>query len=127
MKKYVFQIGALLIFVVMLTSCPYTSKIPIDEANIKIDKKLIGKWIKASEADKDNPKFYEFQKSDKLKYKIVENEYNTSDSAYTQTNYIGHISKIDAILFLNMQKNGEGDYYLHKIEMIGDKIIHLKN
>jgi hypothetical protein len=43
----------------ILIGCPYTSSVPIDEPNVKVDKKLIGKWIKTSDLLAETPGFYE--------------------------------------------------------------------
>jgi len=121
MKKTIFQISTLLVFLFMLTACPYKSEVPIDEASIKVDKKLIGKWIDASTAADDNPKFYDIQKLDKVKYTIIENRFSTTDKEYSQTSYTSHISKIEETLFLNMQEEGKEEFYLYKLELTGDK------
>lgn len=104
-------------FVILFSACPYASSVPIDNPSVKVDKNLLGKWLKASDQSAENPTFYEINQLDPYKYNIVKNEYNTYDSAYTKTAYVGHISKIDNILFLNMQQDGKGDYYLHRINV----------
>ncbi len=107
----------------ILTACPYQSSVPISEANQKLDKKLMGKWIKESDMEAKNPEYFEIQPIDKYKFNIVKFEYQTSDSTYKETKYLTHITKIDDNVFLNMQENGAGDYFLHKIDLQGDKFI----
>ncbi len=107
----------------ILTACPYQSSVPISEANQKLDKKLMGKWIKESDMEAENPEYFEIQPIDKYKFNIVKFEYQTSDSTYKETKYLTHITKIDDNVFLNMQENGAGDYFLHKIDLQGDKFI----
>ncbi len=107
----------------ILTACPYQSSVPISEANQKLDKKLMGKWIKESDMEAENPEYFEIQPVDKYKFNIVKFEYQTSDSTYKETKYLTHITKIDDNVFLNMQENGAGDYFLHKIDLQGDKFI----
>jgi HD-GYP domain-containing protein (c-di-GMP phosphodiesterase class II) len=114
---------SLLAAVLVLTACPYQSSVPISEANQKLDKKLMGKWIKESDMEQKNPEYFEIQPVDKYKFNIVKFEYQTSDSAYKETKYLTHITKIDDNVFLNMQENGQGDYFLHKIDLQGDKFI----
>lgn len=121
MKKFTLPILLLGLIIFLFTACPYASKVPIDKANVKVDSKLIGKWVKASDMTKENPKFFEISEIGEFKYNIFENEYNTSDSAYKQTLYVSHITEIEDLKFLNMQKDGQGDYYLHKIEMGSDE------
>lgn len=106
----------------VLVACPYTSSVPIDEPNEKVNKKLIGKWVKTSDLSAENPNYYTIEKHDKFLYKIVDNSYNTMDSTYRQEIYISHITDIEGISFMNMQKDGTGDYYLHKIEL-GEKVL----
>jgi len=109
----------------ILTGCPYQSVVPISEPNQKLDKKLMGKWIKESDLEAENPEFFEIRKNDNDKYKftIVKFEYQSSDSSYNETNYLTHLTKIEDNVFLNMQENGEGDYYLYKIDLQGDKFV----
>ncbi len=102
---------------VLLTACPYQSDVPIDKPVIKIDKAILGIWAKPNDIEKENHNFYDIQKIDKVKYSVVNNEYNTTDSAFTQTKYIAHLSKVGDLMFMNMQKNGEGDYYIHRIDI----------
>lgn len=99
----------------LLIACPYTSTVPIDVPNVKVDKAMLGKWIKTSDLEAENPSFYEIKKQDKMMYEIIDNSYNSSDSTYAQEIYISHVTEIDGITFMNMQKDGTGDYFLHKI------------
>jgi len=95
--------------------CPYASTVPIDVPKIKVNKKLIGKWIKTSDLSKENPNYYEIEKHDKYLYRITDNSYNSMDSTYSQEIYISHISDLEGNSFMNMQQDGSGDYFLHKI------------
>lgn len=106
----------------LLIACPYTSTVPIDVPNVKVDKGMLGKWIKTSDLEEENPNFYEIEKHDKMIYKITDNSYNSSDSTYGQEIYISHITQIENLTFINMQKNGTGDYYLHKVDF-NDKVL----
>ena len=109
----------------VLTACPYQSSVPISEPNQKLDKKLMGKWIKESDLEAENPEYFEIKpiEKDKYKFNIVKYEYQTSDSSYKETKYLTHLTKIEDNVFMNMQKDGEGDYYLHKINLDGDKFV----
>ncbi|MBL4657876.1 MAG: hypothetical protein JKX73_07730 [Flavobacteriales bacterium] len=106
----------------LLIACPYTSTVPIDVPNVKVDKAMLGKWVKTSDLEAENPSFYEISKHDKLIYKITDNTYNTTDSTYGQEIYISHVTQIEGNTFMNMQKDGTGDYYLHKV-VLGGKVI----
>ncbi len=100
---------------VILTACPYASQVPIDTPSVKVQNPLLGKWIKAGDESNANPNYFVITKNDDFKYKIIKNEYNSYDSAYKETIYISHISKIDNLEFMNMQQDGTGDFYLYKI------------
>jgi biopolymer transport protein ExbD len=108
--------------VLVIAACPYTSTVPIDQPTVKTDKKMEGKWIKSSDVTAENPNFYEIKIFNDYKYTIVNNEYSSYDSTYTKTTYIAHASKIENISFLNMQKDGTGDYYLYKFELGPDEL-----
>ncbi len=120
MKTKLFSLSILATVLVLLTACPYESEVPIDDPVIKIDKSILGIWAQPTEIEKENHKFYDIQKNEKFKYNIIDNEYNTSDSAYTQTKYIAHLSKVGNMMFMNMQKDGEGNYYIYRIDITDD-------
>lgn len=115
MKTNIFLLLCILSAAFLFTACPYTSKVPITGHDVKINKQLLGKWVKADDVSAENPEFYEIKKYDKFKYDIEKNSWSSSDSSYTKETYISHLSVIEDITFINMQKDGTGDYYLHKI------------
>jgi hypothetical protein len=117
MKQIFFPLIMMAFVVIIFSACPYASSVPIDLPSVKVDNNLLGKWVKASDQTSANPTFYVIDQLDKFKYNIVKNEYNSYDSAYSKTSYVGYISKIDNISFLNMQKDGQGEYYLHRIDI----------
>jgi hypothetical protein len=117
MKKIIVPFLVLTSFVILFTACPYTSSVPIDDPSVKVDKNLIGKWEKFSDQTNEHPTFFVISSIGDLKYNIIKNEYNSTDSSYTKTIYVSHISKVDNLNFLNMQQDGKGDYYLYKIEL----------
>lgn len=117
MKKNISVLFFLAFILFILTGCPYSSTVPIDEPRVKVSKKMLGKWIKESEKESENPSFYEFKKLDNLHYTVDENEYNTTDSAYEVTSYMAHFSEIDNIIFINMKR--DDSYFLYKLEFNG--------
>jgi hypothetical protein len=117
MKKNLIPLMILAVVIFITTGCPYASKVPIDSPGAKIDQKLLGKWLKASDKEKDNPEYYVISGIDEYKYNITKFEYQSNDSSYKETKYVSHISQLEDISFLNMQKDGVGDYYLHKIDL----------
>ncbi len=104
----------------VLTACPYASKVPIDKAGVKFDRNLLGKWKKYSNSESKHPEYFEIADIDGNQFNINKFEYSSSDSSYNKSVYLAHISKIGDYLFLNMQKGGEGDYFLHRIDLNGN-------
>lgn len=122
-QKQIFgKLGALvLVFLsVVFWGCPYQSPVPIDEAGVKPPKSLFGKWIKQGDIDDENPTYYMIEKADNNRFKIVKNEYSSSDEKYNLTNYTGHISKVNESDFMNVIEEGSSDYYLYKVVFIAD-------
>jgi hypothetical protein len=117
MKKRIVPFIMLAVIVMLITACPYTSSVPIDNPAVKVDKNLLGKWVKSSDQTNEHPNFFVITNIGDLKYNIIKNEYNSTDSAFTQTVYISYISKIDNLSFMNMQQDGKGDYYLYRIDL----------
>jgi len=123
MKTKLFLISFFAVVIFVLTACPYQSQVPIAEANKKVDKKVLGKWLKNSDLEKDNPEYFEISALDKYKYNIVKFEYQSNDSTYKETKYITHFTYIEDYVFMNMQKDGEGDFYMHRLDMKGDEFV----
>ena len=99
-------------------ACPYKSKVPIEIPNQEINKELLGKWIKKADKDNKNPEYFMISKrNEKFKCNIVKFEYQSSDSTYKETKYITHFTTIKKVLFLNMQKENEDDFYLHRLDL----------
>ena len=117
MKKTTIPIFILFVFIIFLSACPYESTVPVDAPNSKINKAILGKWVKPDDADKENHNYYDISKVDNFKYNIVDFEYNTSDSTFKQTKYLAHLTAVKDLFFLNMKKEDEGIYYIHKIDI----------
>jgi hypothetical protein len=117
MKKLIIPFVLMAAMIILFTACPYSSSVPIDNPSVKVDRNLLGKWVKSSDQTTEHPTFFVIDQLDNFKYNIVKNEYNSSDSTYTKTAYVAYISKIDNLSFLNMQQDGKGDYYLHRIDL----------
>jgi hypothetical protein len=119
MKKKIFKVSILASMMMLLTACPYQSKVPISKPDEKISKDLLGDWIATSELEYDNPTYYSIAKFSKVKYEVVENSYSTYDSTYSEKKYFMHSSTLGDRTFMNVQEASGGDYYLHYLE-IGD-------
>lgn len=101
----------------VLTACPYQSKVPITKPQEKVDKDLLGEWISTQELEIENPKYFSINKFDKTKYEIIEMSYSSYDTAYSSKTYFMHTSTIKDRLFLNVEDASQGGgYYLYYLE-----------
>ncbi len=104
---------------VLLTACPYESKVPITEPVDNLDKRLIGKWVKADDREKEYPsEYYEIKAMSDQFYDVMKYELNSQDSTYRQDGYVAHLSEVGST-FLNMKKSGK--YYLHRVDIDEDQ------
>lgn len=112
---------------ILLTACPYETKVPISEADKPVDANLLGKWYKDGEVDKEYPEeYYNIVKDNDNSYKIAKMELNSEDSTYKEEVYISHITRLQDLnekkyQFLNMRK--DGTYYLHRIELSNERFV----
>lgn len=116
MKVFIVKFTCLAGLMVLLTACPYQSKVAIGPADEKIDKSLIGEWVAEVDLEYEKPTYYSIEKFSKVKYTVIENSYSSYDSVYTETKYFMHSTTIQDRIFMNIQEYGGGDYYLHYIE-----------
>jgi hypothetical protein len=113
MKKLLTQISLFGGLCVLLTACPYTSDVAIDDATVKIDDKLLGKW----EAKSSSDYMYSVAKKNDFTYLIKKrNKAGTDSSAYS-----AFLSVIDGVKFMNIadESSSAKSYYLYKMEMSG--------
>jgi len=126
MKK-LFRTSIFLPLLVLLTACPYESAVPITDANKAIDGKLLGKWYKEGEMDKEYPsEFYKIKKEGENLYQVIKKELNSEDNTYNEEIYTSHISVLKGpndktYKFLNMEK--EGKYYIHRIRLNKERFV----
>ena len=113
-RSIVFSLFTAMVF--LFTACPYSSTVPIDQPLEKVDKKLMGKWVKSSDTESENPDYYEFEKLDANRYNLTHFEWSSNEEKYTETKYLTHSTTLGDHIFLNMQKDGEGEYYLHYLD-----------
>jgi hypothetical protein len=112
---------------ILLTACPYESVVPIKEAKSAIDDRLLGKWYKDGEMDKEYPdEFYRIKKEGDSLYQIIKKELNSEDNTYKEEIYISHITELQdsegkKYKFLNMKKDDK--YYLHRIRLNKERFV----
>jgi len=114
MKKLI-SYASLMLMLFILTACPYSAEFPLDNPNEKTRTALMGKWME--ETTMENPSFYMVTKSSDNTYQFEKNEYNSNEKKYNKTIYIGHITKIGNVNFLNLMDKNDNKYYFHKIEL----------
>ena len=109
MKKFVLQFIAFAGLTLLLTACPYTTELPIDNPTVKIDDKLLGKW-EAKNSDYN----YTVSKKDDFNYKFEKKGKTSTDV----TTYTGFLSVIDGVRFMNIYEDAASTktYYLYKVE-----------
>jgi len=127
---------------ILFSGCPYSSTVPVDKPDIKVESKYFGIWSDAKETNNRIliSKFNDFE------YRIAQipfpstnedlegnkdlkksrNDKETTDTII----YIGHISKIKDFYFLNLIQTGENafsasEYDIYRIEFINNNEIEL--
>lgn len=121
MKNQILRFAALASIMMLVTACPYQSKVPITPAEEKVNKKIFGEWISDADMEVENPTYYRIKKFNKTKYDVVEFSYSSYDSIYKETQYWMHSSTVGERTFMNIESAGSSDgFYLYYIE-IGDK------
>jgi|WetSurMetagenome_2_1015567.scaffolds.fasta_scaffold571960_1 hypothetical protein len=122
MKKLLVQSFLMISILTLFTACPYESGVPIDKPSVKVYDNLIGKWIKGTDEEAENPTYFVINKIDNYLFNIQKNEFNSYDSVYTQSNYTAYISTIGNTDFLNVQESGSETFYLHKMILDNDML-----
>ena len=102
---------------ILLMGCPYSSKVPVDAANEKLDKNLFGKWVK--EGNDEHPEYLVISEKEGNTYEI--DKFSWENEEYKQEKQSMHLTTIGNTVFMNMQKENDNNYYLHKMEIEGDK------
>ncbi len=106
--------SGLLGIVVLLAGCPYSSSVPIDEGTVKIADNLIGKWIKSSDKDAENPTYFVISREDKTHATARKFEYSSTDTKYDTTTYHLTFSDVSGDIFMNAAEDGGSNYSLYK-------------
>ncbi len=105
---------SLVVFVVLLTGCPYSSSVPIDEGTVKIAAALEGQWLSSQDLESENPTYYIISKENKFRASAKKMEFSSSDSAYNETIYHLTFSDVNGDIFMNAIEDGGTTYNLYK-------------
>ncbi len=140
--KNLFALILLFLTSVRFLGCPYTSNVPIDKPNMKIENSYLGVW---SETNISTVR-YDIKKLNDFEYLIIQlpdttsRNINSFDNDTEQSNdvkkssdtttYTGHISKIKDFYFLNLKSKGENfleanKYNIFKIDFTGSSEFRL--
>lgn len=127
MKSQIVRMAALVSLMMLVTACPYQSKVPVSEPNEKLDKKLFGEWVSAADLELEQPTYYKIGKFSKTKYDLKEYTYSSYDSVYTENQYWMHSSKVGDRVFMNIESaNSTDGYYIYCIEKGDNEITMLE-
>lgn len=110
---------------VLLWGCPYKSFVPLSTPTEYVNKQVIGKWIPKSEESKENPEYYVIAKNDTVSYNVDHFQYNQEDSSYSAKSYVCWSTRIESIMFMNVQKHGEKEVMLYRLDVKGDELMTL--
>lgn len=105
---------SIVLFVVLLSGCPFSSSVPIDEGTIKVSDNLAGKWMSAADKESENPTYYDVTRDDKFHATAKKMEFSSSDSTYNSTVYHLTFSDVEGETFMNALEEGGSTYYLYK-------------
>jgi hypothetical protein len=107
MKLYKLTLGFFGLFfsMIVLTGCPYESKVPLTETGVEIPKNFIGKWVEVTELSKEsNPNFYQLDPINKKEFMLNKIEYSSYSQKYDTTFYMGRLSLINNVYFMTIKK-----------------------
>ena len=100
--------------VILVTGCPFSSAVPIDEGTVKVDDKLVGQWISAADTETVNPTYFVITKDDKFHATAIKKEFSSSDSTYSEAIYHLSFSDVNGETFMNAMEEGGSTYSLYK-------------
>jgi hypothetical protein len=105
---------ALLALVVLFAGCPYSSAVPIDEGTVKVNDKLVGRWISVADTGTMNPTYFVITKDDKFHATAIKKEFSSSDSTYSETKFLLTFSDVNGETFMNAMEDEGSAYSLYK-------------
>lgn len=104
----------LLTIVVLLTGCPFSSSVPVDEGTVKISDKLAGEWVSAADKGTANPTYFIISVDDKFHATAKKREFSPSDSTYSETIFHLTFSDVNGETFMNALENESTTYSILK-------------
>lgn len=124
MKSNIFRFlrgfAILIMLSVLLTACPYSSNVPIDEGSVKINPKLEGNWMLQSDEEMEFPSYFEITFDDSYHATAKKMEYSDLDESYLETVYHLTFSDVDGEVFMNAIEEEGVVYSIYKFDFIED-------
>jgi hypothetical protein len=106
----------LIVIVVLLSGCPYSSSVPIDEGTVKVSSDLVGEWMSPADKESANPTYFIITKDDKFHATAKKMEYSSTDSSYSETVYHLTFSDVNGETFMNAMEEEGTTYSLYKFK-----------
>lgn len=125
MMKKIFTYLSILALAVVLWGCPYRSSVPLSDAQEHINKQVLGEWLPKTELGKASPSYYVIEMLDTLHYDVDHFQYNDNDQEYSVKEYVAWTTRIDNLLFMNVQEHGQKDFIIHRLDVMGDDLMIL--
>ncbi|MFM1876211.1 MAG: hypothetical protein RL266_1948 [Bacteroidota bacterium] len=107
----------LLLMAIVLWGCPYKSSVPLSEATENVNKQMLGRWVPQGMEDKENPEYYLIEQRDTLHYDVAHYLYSDEGKEYSVKNYVGHTTRLENILFMNLQESGTKEYLIYRLDL----------
>jgi len=96
----------------LLTACPYSSEVPIDEGTVVVPAGLAGQWVAAADKEAENPTYFVIAVDDK--YHATAKKMEFADTAYNATIFHLTFSNVGGETFMNAKEEGGDKYSLYK-------------
>ena len=138
--KILFTLPVLFFIAILLTGCPYESKVALDNSpKVKINSNLVGDWYSISAEDAKNGKKKDFEftgskivvkKKNELVYIMTKYIIDSTEEYNYDSRYESFLSEVSGSTFINITKLYESEYgkgatyYIYKIK-IEDNIVTL--
>lgn len=107
----------LVLLVIILTGCPYSSSVPLAEPSEEVAPDFYGKWLKDS--GDENPDYYDIEELDGTTFSLSKYTWDSEGEAYSlDTSYTSWFTTMGDVRFMNIEDvDDRGTYYFYKIEM----------
>lgn len=116
--KRIAAYASILLVAITLWGCPYKSQVALNDPVEKVNTNLIGMWVPETMLTTENPEYYVLGKRDSVHYDVDHYQYDNEQKEYNLKQYIGHTTRLDAILFMNLQESGSKEFLLYRLDVL---------